>query len=175
VLIIIITRLCLNTTVTPSAGLMLGGVGSACFFPLLRIRPIGLLQFRITSEIINHRHMEGLLGRVISSSQGLYLHRITQHKKTRTNILALSGNRIRDPVYKRSRPAPQTARPLYWRSVWFIRCLEVNSHRRDNLKSNIVHSCVHSCPIRTLSTKYIHLSLVFIIINASIEKNHLRR
>jgi hypothetical protein len=39
------------------------------------------------------RHMVGLLGRVISSSQGLYLHRTTQHKKTLTNIHALSGIR----------------------------------------------------------------------------------
>jgi hypothetical protein len=53
------------------------------FFPLLRIRPIGLFQFIITSEIMNHRHMVGLLGRVISSSQGLYLHRTTQHRQTR--------------------------------------------------------------------------------------------
>jgi hypothetical protein len=56
--------------------------------------------------------MVGLLGRVISSSQGLYLHRTTQHRKTRTNIHALSGIRTRDPLHKRSRPAPQTVRPL---------------------------------------------------------------
>jgi hypothetical protein len=37
--------------------------------------------------------MVGLLGRVISPSQGLYLHRTTQHKKTRTNIHVLSGIR----------------------------------------------------------------------------------
>jgi hypothetical protein len=42
------------------------------------------------------RHMVGLLGRVISPSQGLYLHRTTQHKKTRTNIHALSGIRTHD-------------------------------------------------------------------------------
>jgi hypothetical protein len=29
------------------------------------------------------RHMVGLLGRVFSPSQGLYLHRTTQHRKTR--------------------------------------------------------------------------------------------
>jgi hypothetical protein len=58
------------------------------------------------------RHMVGLLGRVISSSQGLYLHRTTQHRKTWTNIHALSGIRTRDPVYERSIPASQTARPL---------------------------------------------------------------
>jgi hypothetical protein len=59
------------------------------------------------------RHMVGLLGRVISSLQGLYLHRTTQHRKTRTNIHALTGIRTRDPMYERSMPAPQIARPLY--------------------------------------------------------------
>jgi hypothetical protein len=58
------------------------------------------------------RHMVGLPGRVISSLQGLYLYRTTQHKKTRTNIHALSGIRTHNPVYEWSRPAPQTARPL---------------------------------------------------------------
>jgi hypothetical protein len=43
------------------------------------------------------RHMVGLFGRVISSSQGLYLHRTTQHRKTRTNIHVLSGIRTHDP------------------------------------------------------------------------------
>jgi hypothetical protein len=43
------------------------------------------------------RHMVGLLGRVISPSQGLYLHRTTQHRKTRTNIHAESEIRTHDP------------------------------------------------------------------------------
>jgi hypothetical protein len=43
------------------------------------------------------RHMVGLLGRVISLSQGLYLHRTIKHRKTRTNIHALSGTRTHDP------------------------------------------------------------------------------
>jgi hypothetical protein len=34
---------------------------------------------------------------VISPSQGLYLHRTKQHRKTRTNIHALSGIRTHDP------------------------------------------------------------------------------
>jgi hypothetical protein len=42
------------------------------------------------------RHMAGLLGRVISPSQGLYLHRTTQHRNTRTNIHALSGIRTHE-------------------------------------------------------------------------------
>jgi hypothetical protein len=41
--------------------------------------------------------MVALLGRVISPSEGLYLHRTTQHRKTRTNIHALSGIRTHDP------------------------------------------------------------------------------
>jgi hypothetical protein len=82
------------------------------FFHLFRIRPCGLFKFRVTSEIMNNRHVVGLLERVISSTQGLYLHRTTQHRETRTNIHALSGIRTRDPVYERSRPTPQTARPL---------------------------------------------------------------
>jgi hypothetical protein len=46
----------------------------------------------------------------LDESQGLYLHRATQHRKTRTNIHAFSVIRTRYPVYERSRPAPQTAR-----------------------------------------------------------------
>jgi hypothetical protein len=34
---------------------------------------------------------------VISLSQGLYLHRTTQHRKTLTNIHALSGIQTHDP------------------------------------------------------------------------------
>jgi hypothetical protein len=41
--------------------------------------------------------MVGLLGRVISPLQGLYLHKTTQLRKTRTNIHALSGIRTHDP------------------------------------------------------------------------------
>jgi hypothetical protein len=67
------------------------------FSTLLRIRPIGLFQFRIIFEIMNHRQMVGLLGRMISSSQGLCLHRVTQHRQTRTNVHAVSGIRTREP------------------------------------------------------------------------------
>jgi hypothetical protein len=50
--------------------------------------------------------MVGLLGRVISPLQGLYLHRTTHHRKTRTNIHALSGIRTHDP---RNQPAKNHA------------------------------------------------------------------
>jgi hypothetical protein len=41
--------------------------------------------------------MVGLLEQVISPSQGLYLHRTTQYRKTPTNIHALSGIRAHNP------------------------------------------------------------------------------
>jgi hypothetical protein len=42
-------------------------------------------------------HSVGLLGRGISPTQGLFLHRTTQHRKTRTHIHAPSRIRTRDP------------------------------------------------------------------------------
>jgi hypothetical protein len=67
-------------------------------YQLLPIRPCGLFQLRNTSEIMNlFRHMVGLLGRVISPSQGLCLHRTTQHRKTRTNIYDLRNIRTHNP------------------------------------------------------------------------------
>jgi hypothetical protein len=43
------------------------------------------------------RHMVGLNAREISPLQGLYLHRATRHRKTRTNIHNLSRIRTHDP------------------------------------------------------------------------------
>jgi hypothetical protein len=54
-------------------------------------------RFKYRSFLELFKHMVGLLGRVISPSQGLYLRRTTQHRKTRTNIHALSGIRTHDP------------------------------------------------------------------------------
>lgn len=55
---------------------------------LLRIRRFDLLKLRIISEIMNlFRHMIGILGREISSTQGLYLHRSAQHRKKRTETV----------------------------------------------------------------------------------------
>jgi hypothetical protein len=72
------------------------------FFPmaLQSLKDLGRLTYSRFLEL--YRHMVGLLGRVISPSQGLYLHRITQQRKTRTNIHALSGIRTHDP---RNQPA----------------------------------------------------------------------
>jgi hypothetical protein len=62
---------------------------------LQSLKDLGRVTYRRFLELF--RHMVGLLGRVISPSQGLYLHRTTQHRKTRTNIHALSGIRAHDP------------------------------------------------------------------------------
>jgi hypothetical protein len=60
------------------------------FFPvaLQSSKDLGRLTYRRFLELF--RHMVRLLGRVISPSQ-------TQHRKTRTNIHALSGIRTHDP------------------------------------------------------------------------------
>jgi hypothetical protein len=62
---------------------------------LQSLKDLGRLTYRRFLELF--RHMVGLLGRVISPSHGLYLHRTTQHRKTRTNIHAKSGIRTHDP------------------------------------------------------------------------------
>jgi hypothetical protein len=91
------------------------------------------------------RHTVGLLGRVISPSQGLYLHRTTQHRKTRTIIDALSEIRTRDPVYERSRPA----RPLDWLCFSLVKVIFTctsnrwdGSSRRTVIRRTVT-LCVH--------------------------------
>jgi hypothetical protein len=61
---------------------------------LQSLKDLGRLTYRRFLELFKHK--VGLLGREISPSQGLYLHRTTQHRKTRTNIHALSGIRTHD-------------------------------------------------------------------------------
>jgi hypothetical protein len=60
--------------------------------------PYVMSQFRNSFEIMNlFRYLVKLLGQGISPSQGLYPHKTTQHRKTRTNIHALSEIRTHDP------------------------------------------------------------------------------
>jgi hypothetical protein len=72
----------------------------ACYIHFFSVAPqsvkdLGRLTCRRFIELF--RHMVGLLGQVISPSQGFYLHGTTQHRKTRTNIHALSGIRTHEP------------------------------------------------------------------------------
>jgi hypothetical protein len=71
-----------------------------CFFSVAvqSLKDLGRLTYRRFLELF--RHLVWLLRRVISPSQGLYLHRTTQHRKMRTNIHALSGIRTHDPSSK---------------------------------------------------------------------------
>jgi hypothetical protein len=78
---------------------------TSSFYPLVLIffspvalqflKDLGRLTYGRFLELF--RHMVGLFGGVIRPPQGLYLHRTTQHRKTRTNIHALSGIRTHDP------------------------------------------------------------------------------
>jgi hypothetical protein len=70
---------------------------SLLFIPLAlqSLTYLGPLTYKRFPELF--RHTVRLLGRVISPSQGLYLHMTTQHRKTRTNVHALSGIRTNDP------------------------------------------------------------------------------
>jgi hypothetical protein len=53
----------------------------------------------------------GLLGRGISPTQGLYLHRTKQHRKTRTHIHASSWIRTHDPSVREAEDS-RYLRPL---------------------------------------------------------------
>jgi hypothetical protein len=100
-----------------------------CSFPVAphSLKDAGRLTYRRFLDLF--RHMVGLLGRVISPSQGLYLHRTTQHRKTRTNIHVLSGIRTHDTsnqpakTHASDRTATVTGRPIvrivkYMRLRW---------------------------------------------------------
>jgi hypothetical protein len=68
--------------------------------PSFKVQSIhGLLRIRIsTSELMNlFEHLVGRLGCGYSPMRGLYPHRTTQQRKTRTHIHAPSGIRARDP------------------------------------------------------------------------------
>jgi hypothetical protein len=79
------------------------------FFPvaLQSFLDPGRLTYRRFLELF--RHMVGLLGRVISPSQGLYLHRTTQHRKTRDKHPCLkrdSNPRSQQPIGQDPRLRP---------------------------------------------------------------------
>jgi hypothetical protein len=70
-------------------------------------------------ETVFVRQLVGLLGRGVVPSQGLYLHRIAQHRKTKTIIHTLNGIRTHDPriqavkPHDTDRPATVTGRKIY--------------------------------------------------------------
>jgi hypothetical protein len=75
------------------------------------LKDLGLLTYERFLKLF--RLLAGLLGRVISPSQGLYLHRTTLHRKTRTNIHALSEIRTHDPSVR----AIKAHAPDHWATV----------------------------------------------------------
>jgi hypothetical protein len=88
------------------------------------------------------QHMIGLLGPMISSSQGLYLHGTTQHRKTKENIHAPSRIQTCDPVYECSRPTwpldRQSRRILrIGRRISLIRTTERKSMKRRGEEATV--------------------------------------
>jgi hypothetical protein len=67
--------------------------------PPSRIMLLGFFRFRIYFvKLMNlFGQLVGLLGRGIGPTQGLYLHRTTQHRKTRTPIQVSNGIRTHNP------------------------------------------------------------------------------
>jgi hypothetical protein len=98
------------------------------FFPvaLQSLKDLDRLTCRRFLELF--RHMAGLLGRVISPSQGLYLHRTTRNSETRGQTsMPWAGFEPTIPATNRPRPTPQTAWPLWpslstLHSVKFLSC-----------------------------------------------------
>jgi hypothetical protein len=85
---------------------------------ILIFQGLGLLAYS-GSEFIFLKLMNlfgqlvGLLGRGISPTQGLYLHRITKHRKTRTHPCLEWNSNPQSQCSSGRRPyMPQTARPL---------------------------------------------------------------
>jgi hypothetical protein len=98
--------------------------------------------------------MVGLLGRVISPLQGLYLHRITQHRKTRTNIHDLSGIRTHDP---RNQPAKThasdrtaTVTDIYYYYCYYYPTVVLHSKTFLLYSSNFSGLAAHYKPDRSI-------------------------
>jgi hypothetical protein len=74
------------------------------------------------------RQLVGLLGRVIGPTQGLYLHRTTQHRETQTHIHAPSRIWTCDPNI-RATEGSTCLRPLgYWDRLVFLLRLQTHYH-----------------------------------------------
>jgi hypothetical protein len=109
---------------------------------LQSLKDLGHLTYRRFLELF--RHMVVLLGRVISPSQGLYLHR-----KTRTNTHALSGIRIHDPS---NQPAKTHASNRTATVTGDVLCTESKNFALDlNLIMNLI---IMSCLVR--NTQFSH-------------------
>jgi hypothetical protein len=96
---------------------------------------LGRLTYRRFLELF--RHMVGFLGRVISLSQGLYLHRTTQHRKTRTNIHALSGIRTHDPSNQPAKTHASDRTATMTGIAWMIGSL-MNNELKSTCKGAVV-------------------------------------
>jgi hypothetical protein len=76
---------------------------------------------------------------MISPSQGLYLHRTTQHRKTRTNIHALSGIRTHDPSNQpvETHASDRTATAIGNMAYWYPNYKKIELHNNKCLLPGI--------------------------------------
>jgi hypothetical protein len=112
------------------------------------------------------RHMVGLLGRVISPSQGLYLHRTTQHRNMRTNIHAFSGIRTHDPsdqpakTRASDRTATVTGKVTTYRLLFcFSLCVHQYVRNQFYYRLTVAVSSQQSVNIQNNVTSLLHIVL----------------
>lgn len=74
------------------------------------------------------RHLVGLLGRVKSPSQGLYLHWTKQHRNTRKITHSCVGFESTVALSKQTKPTPRTARQLWpvVKQILLLKCSQLH-------------------------------------------------
>jgi hypothetical protein len=114
---------------------------------LQSLKDLGRLTYRRFLKLF--KHMVGLLGRVISPSKGLYLHRTRKHRKTRKNIHALSGIRTHDPnnqpakTHASDRTATVTGCENYWVAEILIRFAFNYAYSHVDEYTKCTHLIIH--------------------------------
>jgi hypothetical protein len=96
---------------------------SSWFLPPFVLSPVACSQSKLIWHYGSYTHLAGLLGQVISTSQGRILHRATQTKETHTDFHASCAMRTHDPsvwagedtVAVSSWSDPPNDKTLWWR------------------------------------------------------------
>jgi hypothetical protein len=86
-----------NQTSRSPYPLLVSSIFAYLLIPWLCSSKKDLGHFAYGRQLKLFKHPVGLLGRVVSSSKGLCLHRTGQYRKRRKEVQALSGIRTHDP------------------------------------------------------------------------------
>jgi hypothetical protein len=100
---------------------------------------------------------------VISPSQGLYLHRTTQHRKTRTNIRGLKGIRSHDPSVQAQGPRGSCDQQMSdiltgISSGNFVKEESTSSTNRKTHRISIYRECISKLNSKIKKYQWIHLT-----------------